>query len=461
MKIRINRTIKIGLLVTVIGGFILSMNVGERQVRASAGGPPASYTGVPAFSALIPAERTCATCHTGANNLNDGKATFKIVVPASYVPGQDYTLTVSLKSGASMPKAGFQLTALDSTGQSAGTLGVPDTNIYNTTLGLVGVYPTGAYRSYLEHITATYPSDVAGSGQADWKVKWTAPATALGKITFYASGVAADGDKSALGDFIYTASVSTTSGSTTPDVITQNSASGTVSDLTPGGIGSAYGVNLATQAVIATDTDSTTPGIQLPTILGGTTVTVRDTTGTARNAPLFYVSPGQVNYQIPTGTTIGAAMVTFTNSSGGVSTGTVNIASVAPGVFTVTQDGMGLAAAQIQRVTLANVQTFEDIAQFASGTWSAIPIDWKNQTDNLYLVLYGTGVRNFSGQLPNVGIKIGLTTLPVVYVGSQNFFTGVDQVNVFLPRTLAGSGLVDATLTVDGKTANTVKLNFK
>ena len=128
----------------------------------------------------------------------------------------------------------------------------------------------------------------------------------------------------------------------------------------------------------------------------------------------------------------------------------------------MNQNGAGLAAAEIQRVA-GQVQTFEPTAQFTGGSWVAIPIDWKNQTDDLYLILYGTGIRNVSA-LTNVSLKIGnttFTTLPALYAGSQNFFVGVDQVNVLLPRTLVGSGLVDAVLTVDGKAANTIKLNFK
>ena len=454
MKIRINRTIKLSLLVTLAAGFILSMNLGEKNVHAFSGGPPASRTGAPAFGASIPAELTCSTsgCHIGANNLNDGQATFKITTPASYVPGQVYTLTVSLKRGTSMPAAGFQLTALDSTGASVGTLADVNASITFVTTGLVGT----VNRSYIEHQTSAYPSAVAGSGQADWQIRWTAPATRMGKVTFYAAGNAANGGGSS-GDFIYT-----TSASMTPDVVTQNSASGTTSDLTPNGIGSAYGLELATQTATATDTDPVAAGIQLPTTLGGTTVTVKDFVGTTRTAALFFVSPGQVNYQIPNGTSAGVATVTITNGSSGQSTGSVTVASVAPGVFTVNQNGAGLAAAEIQRVA-GQVQTFEATAQFTGGSWVAIPIDWKNQTDDLYLILYGTGIRNVSA-LTNVSLKIGnttFTTLPALYAGSQNFFVGVDQVNVLLPRTLVGSGLVDAVLTVDGKAANTIKLNFK
>ncbi len=452
MKIRINRTLKLSLLVILAAGFMLGINLAEKNASAYSGGPPASRTGAPSFGASIPAELTCSSsvgCHTGTNNLNDGQATFAIKGPTSYVPGQMYTITVSLKRGTNMPAAGFQLTALDSAGSSIGTLADVNSTVTFVTPGTVGT----ASRSYIEHQTSTYPSDVAGSGQADWKVKWTAPATRSGKITFYAAGNAANG-AGQLGDFIYT-----TSASTTPDVVTQNSASGTTSDLTPSGIGSAYGVELATQTATATDTDPNTAGIQLPTTLGGTTVTIKDSANTTRTAALFFVSPGQINYQIPAGTAAGAATVTITNGSGGQSTGTVNVASVSPGVFTVNQNGAGLAAAQVQRVS-GQVQTFEEVAQFTGGAWVAVQIDWKNQTDSLYLVLYGTGIRNVSA-LSNVAVKIGNTTLPAVYAGSQNFFAGVDQVNVLLPRTLAGSGLLDTILTVDGKTANTVQLNFK
>lgn len=451
MKIRVNRIIKLSLLVTLAAGFILGMNLSETNVHAFSSGPPASRTGAPAFGA-VPAELTCSTsgCHSGANNLNDGQATFKITTPASYVPGQTYTLTVSLKRGTSMPTAGFQLTALDSAGASIGTLADVNSSITTMATGAVG----GVNRSYIHHQTSAYPTAVAGSGQADWQVKWTAPATRMGKVTFYAAGNAANGGGSQ-GDFIYT-----TSASMTPDAVTQNAASGTTSDLTPNSIASVYGLELATATATGTDTDPNTAGIQLPTTLSGTTVSVRDSANTSRLAPLFFVSAGQINYQIPSGTAAGAATVTITNSLNAQSTGSITVASVAPGVFTVLQNGMGLAAAEVQRVTPANVQTFEPTV---AGNLTAIPIDWKNATDNLYLVLYGTGIRNLS-VVGTVNLKIGNTTftnLPAVYAGPQGFFVGVDQVNVLLPRTLVGSNLVDAVLTVDGKVANTVKLNFK
>ncbi|NOT59989.1 MAG: choice-of-anchor D domain-containing protein, partial [Acidobacteria bacterium] len=63
-------------------------------------------------------------------------------------------------------------------------------------------------------------------------------------------------------------------------------------------IASAFGTNLATETAKASTAT-------LPTTLGGTTVRVRDSAGTERLAPLFFVSPGQINFLMPQGTALG------------------------------------------------------------------------------------------------------------------------------------------------------------
>lgn len=45
--------------------------------------------------------------------------------------------------------------------------------------------------------------------------------------------------------------------------------------------------------------------------------------------------------------------------------------------------------------------------------------------------------------------------------GPQGSYAGLDQVNVVLPRSLAGRGEVDVLLTVDGRAANPAKINIK
>ncbi|MBL8168727.1 MAG: hypothetical protein JNJ50_11265, partial [Acidobacteria bacterium] len=40
-------------------------------------------------------------------------------------------------------------------------------------------------------------------------------------------------------------------------------------------------------------------------------------------------------------------------------------------------------------------------------------------------------------------------------------FVGLDQINVPLPRSLAGRGEVDVVMTVDGVAANTIRIRIK
>ncbi len=79
--------------------------------------------------------------------------------------------------------------------------------------------------------------------------------------------------------------------------------------------------------------------LPLPTNLNGTTVKVKDSMGAERLAPLFYVGPAQVNYEVPSGTATGEALVTFTSADGTISTGTVNVTAVAPALFSANGDG--------------------------------------------------------------------------------------------------------------------------
>src|SRR5580704_9779107 len=87
-------------------------------------------------------------------------------------------------------------------------------------------------------------------------------------------------------------------------------------------IASYYGSNLAS--------DTAQPdSLPLPTTLAGVTVQVQDSAGATRPAPLFYVSPTQINFEIPAGTALGEAKVTVTNSNNpAVASSTANVQNV-------------------------------------------------------------------------------------------------------------------------------------
>ncbi len=71
----------------------------------------------------------------------------------------------------------------------------------------------------------------------------------------------------------------------------------------PDSIVAGFGLNLSN----TTEQAATLP---LPTTLGNVTLTIRDSTGTDRQAGLLFVSPGQINYVVPAGTASGPATIT-------------------------------------------------------------------------------------------------------------------------------------------------------
>ena len=236
---------------------------------------------------------------------------------------------------------------------------------------------------------------------------------------------------------------------------TVSAASFTAQTLAPESIVAAFGVNLSNNVVTANQTP-------LPLSLDGTTVAVRDSAETTRLAPLFFVAPGQINFQIPPGTANGTATIIVTNDATGQSQGTVTIASVAPGIFTANANGQGVPAAIIVRVTTNGAQTIEAVSRFDAATqrFVAAPIEFTPNTSAIVLVLFGTGWRGVSAQNA-AGVTIGGTNAPLQYIGAQPTLTGLDQINVELPRALIGRGDVDLVLTVNGRAANTVRVNIK
>jgi uncharacterized protein (TIGR03437 family) len=225
--------------------------------------------------------------------------------------------------------------------------------------------------------------------------------------------------------------------------------------LAPNSMVSAFGVDLATQLKSA---DSQ----PLPTELGGSTVTITDSMGKESKAQLFFVSPEQVNYLMPEDVALGKATVMIKSGSGHTSVGAVEITQVAPALFTANANGQGIVSAVALRVKANGQQVYEQVAQYdaGAGAFIAKPIDLSVPGEQVYLILFGTGLR-YRNSLNTVSLEIGGGFTNALYVGAAPGFVGLDQINALAPNSLAGRGEVDVVLTVDGKKANTVKLMFK
>ena len=69
-------------------------------------------------------------------------------------------------------------------------------------------------------------------------------------------------------------------------------------------------------------------------------------------------------------------------------------------------------------------------------------------------------MRNRSS-LANVNLTLNGVTFPVAYVGASPGFAGLDQINVALPTSLRGFGLVTVAVTIDGQVSNAVTIRLQ
>jgi len=149
--------------------------------------------------------------------------------------------------------------------------------------------------------------------------------------------------------------------------------------VSPGSLVSLFGTDLATAAASATS-------IPLPLKLGGTSVTVNGV-----NAPLLFVSPRQINFQLPSvvGTQDSAyvttASVVITTPAGSSEAVEAPVFASGPAIATSTQNGCGQAAA-------LNVAR-DGTVSLNSPTNSAARGD--------YISLYGTGLGVSIAQPPD------------------------------------------------------------
>src|SRR5262249_53523510 len=141
--------------------------------------------------------------------------------------------------------------------------------------------------------------------------------------------------------------------------------------------------------------------------------------------------PTQVNYLIPAGTASGAATVTITSGNGSVSTGSVEIAVVAPGLLSANASGQGVVAGVALRVKADGSQIYEPIARFdpAQNRFVPDPIDLSGTNEQVFLVLYGSGIR-FRSSLSAVTVTIGGLNQPVLFAGQVEGLAGLDQINI-------------------------------
>jgi uncharacterized protein (TIGR03437 family) len=227
----------------------------------------------------------------------------------------------------------------------------------------------------------------------------------------------------------------------------------------PGSIIAIFGTNLASKLAI---------GDTIP--LSGTLDTVTSVTFNGTGAGLFYVSPTQMDAQLPWEALPGGTVnVVVTTTAGTSAAQTVNVLTSQPGIFTANQSGTGQAVA----------------TDNADGSWAAPsgsipgvnahPFSIATQGQNGHaIILWCTGLGAVSNQPassagapgpPNLAqtttqpiVMIGGVQAQVLFSGLAPGFVGENQVDVLLgPNTPTGSA-VPVTIQINGATSNQVTI---
>jgi len=216
--------------------------------------------------------------------------------------------------------------------------------------------------------------------------------------------------------------------------------------LVPGSIHSIYGSNLAADTVVAA-------APPLPYTLGGVTVEVNGIP-----APLFFVSPGQVNFQVPWEVEyynrVTVALINGTQSSTSLQ---VSVAPAAPALFSTSGRGSGQGAISISGSSA--------IAAPAGAFTGSRPAGRGE-----FLQIYATGMGQVSriqgdGQ-PKSNAPLAITKTPDVTIGgvpaAVSFSglapgaVGLYQINVQVPDGAPFGDAVPVVVSLDGATSNTV-----
>jgi uncharacterized protein (TIGR03437 family) len=212
-----------------------------------------------------------------------------------------------------------------------------------------------------------------------------------------------------------------------------SSANGSPSSLTPNGLASIYGSNLAfrTQAI---SLDSVGAGT-LPTTLGGVRVIVG-----GLFASLLYVSPTQINFLMPGILLPGQTTISVVRESTFTPPAPVTLLNVAPAVFVVNS----LIAAEHADGSVVTADSpahpGEVIVVFCTGLGGTNP----QQIDGL--VPAAAAPILLMGQLQVLLDGQPAPPQNILYAGITPGFPGLYQINVQLPADLTGSPALQVQL---------------
>jgi len=207
-----------------------------------------------------------------------------------------------------------------------------------------------------------------------------------------------------------------------------------VSGISPGALASIFGTNFLASTASAT-------GLPLSSSLSGVQVSVG-----GQLAPILYVNPTQVNFQVPWETGTGTTTISLNRNGVLSNTVTVPVLAAAPGLFLASS---GAAVVQNSDYSLNQPSN-----PAAAGSTVFAYFTGTGPISGTVADGYPTPSSPFF-QVPQLSVTatIGSTSAQVSFAGLSPGFVGLGQANIVIPLGIA-PGMYTLTITIDGQTSN-------
>jgi uncharacterized protein (TIGR03437 family) len=211
-------------------------------------------------------------------------------------------------------------------------------------------------------------------------------------------------------------------GASAPNVLAVVNAATSKPGSSPGALVSVYGTNLA-GAVAGT------VGNPLPYTLGGVTATVN-----GLPAPLLYVSPNQINLQIPYAAGAGPAVIGVTSNglAGGLQT---QLVAASPGIFLESNGNL---------IGNPVLKPGDSLALYATGVGEVSP-----QLKSAWSPTAGTALASLPKPMLPVSVTVGGVQAIVPFLGITPGLVGTAQINFTVPMSVP-AGKQPVVVTVAG-----------
>ena len=202
--------------------------------------------------------------------------------------------------------------------------------------------------------------------------------------------------------------------------------------MSPGMIASIFGSGFTTAAPAGAGL------IPLPLILSGVTVAVDGVP-----APLFYVSPTQINFQVPFETAVGTASLTIESSTDETATASLTMVAASPGIF---QYGTSRAVAVNYPSTLN-----ADASPVTAGQLLVVYLNGIGAVTNQPADGDGSPSNPLAAASSTYSASLGGVDAPVSFLGFTPGLVGLAQANIQVPALPDGD--YPLTITVDNNSS--------